>query len=398
MIELHKGAVQRVMLAAQGLLTPFQKTPHKRDILNVIQRMGYLQIDSIQAVHRTQYLVLWSRLGNYNPAWLDDLHVAGELFEYTAHALCYLPIEDYPIFRGLMLNDDSVGNHWRDWASNHSQVVDHVIEVIRNQGPVCSGDFDAPAISTGWGNVKQEKLALIRMWSAGELMVPYRRNFRRYFDLRERVLPDWDDRDALGKESAIQLLVEKAVKALGIANEDWVAEYYYLKKTGLTEILSNMANNEVVVPVKVRGWDQQFYYHKNNQHLIDQVVEENLSPSGTTFLSPFDPLISDRNRVEVLFDFKYRFEAYTPVKDRQFGYYCLPILHQGQLVGRLDPKAHRKEDLMEVKHIFLEPGVIIGEGLVSGLIAALSNFTEWHGLSEWTVTASTPTELMEAIS
>ena len=398
MTELKKGVVQRVMLAAQGLVTVPEGKPHKQDILKWIRRMGYLQIDSIQAVNRSQYLVLWSRLGNYDPAWLDEVHTDGDLFEYTAHALCYLSIEDYPIFRGLMLYDDSVGNHWRDWASNHPQVVDHVREVIHNQGPVCSSDFDAPAISTGWGSVKEEKLALIRMWSAGELMVPYRRNFRRYFDLRERVLPDWDDRDALGKESAIKLLVEKAIKALGIANEDWNANYYYLRKTGLSEILSNLVVDEVVVPVNVKGWDQQFYCHASHQHLIDQVIRGDLSPTGTTLLSPFDPLISDRSRAEALFDFKYRFEAYTPVSDRQFGYYCLPILHRGQLVGRLDAKAHRKENMMEIKHIFLEPGVSIDESLVSGLKEAFSNFTDWHKLSEWTIKQATPTELLEAIA
>ncbi len=398
MTELDKGVVQKVMLAAQDLLKPFPEAPHKRDILPVIRSMGYLQIDSIQAVHRSQYLVLWSRLGNYDPGWLDEIHAAGELFEYTSHALCYLPIEDYPIFRGLMLYDDSVGNHWRDWATKHPQIVDHVRDVIKSQGPVCSTDFDAPAVSTGWGSVKKEKLALIRMWSAGELMVPYRRNFRRYFDLRERVLPDWDDRDALDKESAAKLLVEKAVIALGVANEDWIADYYYLKKTGLSEILSDLAINKVVMPVKVKGWDQPFYYHKCHQNLIDQAVDRDLPTSGTTLLSPFDPLISDRNRAEVLFDFKYRFEAYTPAKDRQFGYYCLPILHQGKLVGRIDPKAHRKENLMEIKHIFLEPDIKIGKSLVSGLKAALSRFTDWHGLSEWTVTASSPSELLEVIS
>jgi uncharacterized protein len=125
-MHLTEITVRSAMLAALGLLTAPATPPSKSALLDGIRNMGYLQIDTIQAVRRSQYLVLWSRFGNYEPAWLDELHASGLLFEYYAHALCYLPIEDYPIFRGLILHDDHTGNGWGDWAEAHQDIIQHV--------------------------------------------------------------------------------------------------------------------------------------------------------------------------------------------------------------------------------------------------------------------------------
>jgi uncharacterized protein YcaQ len=253
---LTQEAVRSAILAAQGLLFPLESKATKDDVLSVISRMGYLQIDTIRAVHRSHHLVLWSRLENdYQPNWLGEIHAEGGLFEYYAHALCCLPIEDYPIFRGMMLYDDRTGNHWRDWAEENPEVVARVREVIGDRGPVCSADFDSETISTGWGDIKAEKLALSRMFSSGELMVPYRKNFHRYYDLRERVLPDWDDGQALDFESARKALLLKTVSALGVAREDWAAPYYYFPKTGLPDVLGELVVQGKLEQVQVEGWE-----------------------------------------------------------------------------------------------------------------------------------------------
>jgi len=328
---------------------------------------------------------------------LDEVHAEGHLFEYYAHALCYLPIEDYRIFRGRILHDGRIGNGWQKWAEDHPEVVKHVRSVILDKGPVCSADFNSQTISSGWGSVKREKLALQRMFSTGDLMVPYRRNFRRYYDLRERVLPEWNDADALSAQAATEALVLKAVYALGVGRLDWVASYYYLPKTGLEEILAMFVKKELLYPVQVEGWDTPAYVHPDQWSLVAACAAGDMVPSQTILLSPFDPLIADRDRALTLFGFDYRMESYTPAKDRQYGYFSLPILYHDQLAGRLDPKAHRNEGRMEIKNIYLEPGVAVESEFVNALKTTLENFTRWHGLKALDIKTAQPAELLEAL-
>lgn len=398
MKHLTPEIVRIVQLAALGLLTPPSKPTDKHDILDLIREMGYLQIDTIQAVRRSQYLVLWSRLGHYSTGWLDELHAEGHLFEYYAHALCYLLIEDYPIFRGMMLYDENTGNNWHRWADYHLEVVDHVRKVIEERGPVCSSDFESETLQTGWGDMKQEKMALERLFSAGELMVQYRKKFRRYYNFRERVLPNWDDEQALDKKAARQSLLMKTVHALGIAREDWVAPYYYFKKNGIAETLSKLADDGRLQRVQVEGWEKLAFVHHDQLGLVEAALNGALEPTHTTLLSPFDPLISDRDRALALFGFEYKMESYVPAKDRIYGYFSLPILYHGRLVGRLDPKAHRKEKRMEIKMIILEPGMVIEEQFIHELKQTLADFTRWHGMETLEISETKPADLLEALN
>ena len=397
-MELTQKAVRQSMLAAQGLLSKPEKLPVKDDVLPLIRRMGYLQIDTIQAVRRSHHLVLWSRLGQINPLWLYEVHREGELFEYYAHALCYLPIEDYPVYRGLILFDERTGNGWKKWGDKNKDIIEEVRSIVEEKGPVTSADFDSKTLSTGWGDVKKEKMALSRMFATGDLMVAYRDNFRRYFDLRERILPDWKDEDALDRKSACEALLVKAVRALGVAREDWVAPYYHMLKTGIPELLNDLVNEGKLEQVSVVGWDQPAYIHPENLELAESAKAGKLTPSHTTLLSPFDPLVSDRDRALALFDFDYKMESFVPAKDRVYGYFCLPILYNGRLIGRLDPKAHRKEKRMEIKNIYLEPGIEITEDMVRTLRATLNDFAEWHEMESLEIITSDPPELKEALN
>jgi hypothetical protein len=396
-MTLTQETVRTAMLAAQGLLSPPQKPATKSDILPIINRMGYLQIDTIQAVRRSQNLVLWSRLGDYDVDWLDQLHVEGHLFEYYAHALCYLPIEDYPLFRGMILYDERTGNGWQKWADQHPEVIQQVLSIVREKGHVSSMDFESETISTGWGAAKHEKIALNRLFTLGELMVSHRDTFRRYYDLRERVLPEWDDANALDVETGHQLILLKTIRALGVAREDWVAPYYYRLKTGLPAVLAGLVAEGKLHQTAVDGWDAPVYIHPGNLATVEAAAAGDLMPTYTTLLSPFDPLVSDRDRALALFDFDYRMESYTPVKDRKYGYFCLPILHKGRLVGRLDPKAHRKEKRMEIKKVYLEPGVKSDEDLVGALRETLTKFTAWHEMESLEIKETEPAELREAL-
>lgn len=397
-MQMTPEAVRLVMLAAQGLLTPPSTTATKADLLPVIRRMGYLQIDTIHVVQRSQNLVLWSRLGDYDPDWLDEVHAAGQLFEYYAHALCYIPTEYYPTFRGRGLHDKRVGRYWRGWAEKHQELLARVLEEVRENGPLSSMDFESERIETGWGGVKNERLALDRLMVTGELMVSHRENFRRYFDLRERVLPEWDDADAQDLETVRDELALMAVRALGAARVEWVANYYYLLKTGMAKRLERLTAEGRLDRVEVEAWDQPVYIHPDRLALAEQALAGELTANYTTLLSPFDPLISDRDRALALFNFDYRLESYTPAKDRQYGFFCLPILHQGRLVGRLDPKAHRKQKRMEVKALYLEPEVTLNDELLAGLKQTLDQFTAWHGLDTLEITEANPADLLEVLA
>ena len=397
MKKITKDIVRKSMLGAQGLLTGPEKPAAKDDLLPIIRRMGYLQIDTIQAVRRSQYLVLWSRLGLFNPSWLEKCHNEGALFEYYAHALCYLPIEDYPIYRGLILYDKRTGNGWKKWGDQNPKIIDEVRSIVEEKGPVTSSDFDSKTFSTGWGVIKKEKMALNRMFATGELMVAYRDNFRRYFDLRERILPEWKDEDALDFKSARQALLLKTVRALGVAKENWVAPYFYLLKTGIPQMLTELVNQGQLDQVNVEGWDQPAYIHPDNREMVESVIGKGSTPTYSTFLSPFDPLVSDRERALDLFNFDYKMESFTPARDRKYGYYCLPILYKGDLIGRLDPKAHRNDKKMEIKNIYLEPGIDLTQDLIETIKTTLVNFTRWHGMEQIEIKASDPPKLQGAL-
>ncbi|MDT8382214.1 MAG: crosslink repair DNA glycosylase YcaQ family protein [Brevefilum sp.] len=397
MNKITKDAVRRSMLGAQGLLTGPEKPASKDDLLPIIRQMGYLQIDTIQAVRRSQFLVLWSRLGQIESNWLDEIYKEVSLFEYYAHALCYLPIEDYPIYRGMILYDERTGNGWKKWGDQNLKIIDEVRSIIEEKGPVTSSDFDSRTFFTGWGDIKKEKMALNRMFATGEVMVSHRDNFRRYFDLRERILPEWQDEDALDLNSARQALLLKAVRALGVAKEDWIAPYFYLLKTGIPQELTQLVDQGQLDQVAVEGWGQPAYIHPDNREMVESVIENDAAPTHSTFLSPFDPLVSDRERALDLFNFDYKMESFTPAKDRKYGYFCLPILYKGNLIGRLDPKTHRKDKKMAVKKIYLEPGVDLTQELIDTIKNTLVSFTNWHGMETIEINASDPPELQEAL-
>jgi len=397
LILLSQEEVRHALLAAQGLSSPPKNQPTKDDIFAIIAMMGYLQIDTIQAVRRSHYLVLWSRLRAYDPIWLDEIYSDRKLFEYYAHALCYIPMPDYPIYRGLMLSDEKPRRGWKKWADQHPESIERVLTVISEHGPISSLDFRTDTIPHGWGNIKNEKLALNYLFEMGELMVTHREKFRRFFDLRERVLPERDDADALDLPSALEALVLKAIYGLGVAREDWIAPYFFLQKKPIPDILTKLLSENRIVQARVEGWETPVYLHRDRLELVDAISKAEINPTLTTLLSAFDPVVSDRDRTLTLFNFNYRLEAYTPAKDRVYGYFSLPILHKGQLIGRLDPKAHRKKKLMEIKKIIIEPGVKVDQSLIGGLKNTLVDFTAWHQMTRLEITETDPQELREAL-
>ncbi len=387
-----------MLLGAQGLASAPERAT-KDDVRETIRRMGVLQIDSISVVARSPYLVLWSRLGSYEPRWLDELLAEGALFEYWSHAACFIPIEDYGLYRRLMLEG---GEKTRSWMQAHHEEIQHVMERISKNGPVRSAEFArAEGRAGGWWEWKPEKRALEHLFAAGELMISRRENFHRVYDLRERVLanalPGWEDALAPNEQEVRRALALKAVRALGVAVVRWVPDYFRTPKKGVGVLLEELADEGSLVRATIEDFDEPAYVHPDNARMTEKILSGRLQPSVTTLLSPFDPVIWDRPRASELFGFDYKIEVYTPAARRRYGYYSLPILHDSALVGRLDAKAHRKQKTFEVKAIHLEPGVPVSDGLVAGIAGALRGCAQWHGTPQVLVRRSDPPGLAEVL-
>jgi uncharacterized protein len=391
-IQFSIETARELLLAAQGLDAE-PKRATKDDVRETIRRMGVLQIDSISVVARSPYLVLWSRLGFYEPAWLDELLAEGALFEYWSHAACFVPIEDYGLYRRLML---AKTEKTRVWMEAHPDALEHVLGRIREQGPVRAAEFArTDGKAGGWWEWKPEKRALEHLFAAGELMISRRENFHRVYDLRERVLanalPDWEDALAPNEQEVRRTLALKAVRALGVAPARWIPDYFRTPKKGAAGLLEELADEGELVRAGIEG--EPAYVHPDNARLAEKILSGELRSSVTTLLSPFDPVVWDRARALELFDFEYKIEVYTPAARRRYGYYSLPILHDGVLVGRLDAKAHRKQGTFEIKAIHLEPNTPVNDDLISGLSGALRDCAGWHGTPEVLVRRSDPSEL-----
>ncbi|WP_215777200.1 winged helix-turn-helix domain-containing protein [Paludibacterium sp. B53371] len=381
-LHLSRQAARHLHLSAQGLLNPPRRRATRADVLACIRRMALLQIDTINVVARSPYLVLFSRLGHYQPAWLDELLAEGALFEYWAHEACFIPIEDYGLLRHRMLDATSLG--WKcpkDWLARHGTEIEALLSRMRQQGPLRSADFARQhGTGSGWWDWKPEKRHLEVLFAQGRVMVRARHNFQRIYDLAERVLPQWNDaRDLPTPEQARQTMLQQSCRALGIIRAGWLSDYYRIKGGRHEALLHHWADQGELIPVRVEGWQQDAFVHASLAPELARAEAGSLKAGATAVLSPFDPVVWDRKRARELFDFDYRIECYTPAARRQYGYFALPILHRGKLIGRLDAKAHRQQGIFEIRRFHLEPGVRVSQRLLKDLGQTLHKLADWHG-------------------
>ncbi|AQQ39270.1 MULTISPECIES: winged helix-turn-helix domain-containing protein [Burkholderia] len=401
MLTLSPAAARALHLAAQGLLTPPRRKATKSDVLDTIRRMAQLQIDTIHVVARSPYLVLFSRLGDFSPQWLDEHLAEARLFEYWSHEACFLPIEQFGLMRYKMLDPSGMG--WKyaaEWHAQNRPEIERLLARIRAEGPVRSADFarEDGVKGNGWWDRKPEKRHLEVLFTTGDLMVSERRNFQRVYDVRERVLPGWDDtRDLPPREAVLPTLLDYTCRALGVVRADWVADYYRLPRRSYRAELERLAETGDLIPVQIDDWKEPAYVHRSLDAWLPAAAADTLRSTVTTLLSPFDPVVWDRRRASTLFGFDYTIECYTPEHKRRYGYFCLPVLHRGRLVGRVDAKAHRTLGTFELKAVHVEPGVRFGTGLAADVAKAVKKLAAWHGTPEVTVRHAPP-ELVKALA
>ncbi|MET0982180.1 MAG: crosslink repair DNA glycosylase YcaQ family protein, partial [Telluria sp.] len=317
----------------------------------------------------------------------------GALFEYWAHEACFVPIEDYALLRHRMLDPAAMG--WKysaTWMRERADDVAAVLAHIRTKGPARSSDFErSDGQAGGWWEWKPEKRSLEVLFTSGALMIARRHNFQRVYDLAERVLPGWDDARMPHLAEVRRRFALQAVRALGIARAGWIPDYHRTRRPHVA--LAPLVEEGLLLRARVEGWDEPVYIHPDHAALARQAAAGELRPTLTTILSPFDPVVWDRRRALELFGFDYRLECYTPAARRRYGYFTLPLLRRGMLVGRIDAKAHRRTGVFEVKAVFFEPGVRASGALLRDVAQALQRCAHWHGCPEVQVGRTEPAEL-----
>ena len=410
-------ALRTLALHAQGLAktTHGQRPPDADGLYELIKQIGCLQIDTLQVVHRSQYLTLWSRLGSYDTTVLDGL-LSGNgvaenrrLFEYWLHAACLIPIEYYRHSMPQMRQRREGRVGWRrDWARDpeNAMLVEQTLDHIRDNGPVRVSDFDNPekGKGAGWWEWKPAKRALEHLYDCGHLTIADRVRFQRVYDLAERVLPSHTDTTEPDLEESHRYLLEGAMMSLGVSRPMQVCDYIHMKRTVARPYIEELVSNGTFVEIQGRLLDGEvstLVVHRDRLSELEMAAGGEITSDRTTFLSPFDNLFWAKDRDVEFWGFRQILEAYKPAPKRDWGYFCLPILFRSDLVGRFDPSLDRKAGVLRLKRLYLEPGVEPGEELVSHVAGAMRDFLAFHKATELVVEESTPSDfgrkLMAAI-
>jgi len=352
---LSTRAVRRLALCRAGLLKPeWTGMPQRatgrgkraRDAAHrVIRRFGFLQLDTVSiAGARSHSIVLHSRLDGFDPELAEELLQPGEpIFEYWGHEASWIPIELYPVFA---FRRAEFQHHpwWGDLVGQHPQVAADLLQRIRDDGPLRSIDMEGGG-SRGWWDLKIAKKVATALWSSGELAIGERRAFQRTYDLVERVIPDRWREEIVAKDRAMEILVLRALSGHGWATTGTIAQTFRLAQADVVAALNRLVESNEVTPCALvvdprrasRGW-----IRPTDLELAARLEKLRPRRDRGVLLSPFDPLLWDRNRVRQLFGFHQVLEIFKPAAQRTYGYYCLPVLAGEHLVARFDLKADRK--------------------------------------------------------
>jgi uncharacterized protein YcaQ len=378
--SLSAAQARRIALAAQGFDRPRPGAPAgPGDLRRTLARLGLLQIDSVNVLVRAHYLPLFSRLGPYDPGLLDRAAYGGRrrtLFEYWGHEASLLPVGLHPLFRWRMARaargQEMYGRLAR-WGQRRAVYLQSVLDEVTARGPLAASELSSGGRGRGsWWGWSDGKAALEWLFWAGRLTTARRRVFERVYDLPERVLPPAVlAAPTPPEEEAQRALLRLAARALGVATERDLRDYFRLDVLDARRRLAELVEAGALRPVTVEGWEQPAYLHPDAR--LPRAVE------ARAVLAPFDPLVWERARTERLFDFHYRISIYTPAHLRTHGYYVLPFLLGDRLVGRVDLKADRSAGVLRVQAAHAEPGTD-RVAVARALREELEDMARWLGL------------------
>ena len=405
LVQVRRLAIMRQHLAGKQL------PANARGIMNVVRDLGCLQIDPISAVARSPYLVLWSRLGAYDPAHLHTLLWRDrKLFEYWAHCASIVLTEDFPIHSWLMRNhatDDSLwSNRVRQWLKDNRALLRALMTQIRRHGPIASRELEeggaAPRawISTGWTSGRNVSRMLDFLWMQGKIMVAGREGLQKTWDLAERCLPEWTPREKWSEREMVRAAAQKSLRALGVATARQISQHYVRGRyPNLQNELDELEAEERIERVQIveegAPWRGEWYIHTDDLPRLDRLAQE--WEPRTTLLSPFDNLICDRARTRLLFGFDYTMEIYVPADKRKYGYYVLPILHGDALIGRVDSKMDRQQNRLQINAVYAEPDAPRTKRAARAIAGAIEELGTFLGASEITGNGHMPAAWKETL-
>ncbi len=396
----------QLRLKRQGLLDPPPATCTKQTLVKRLHTLGQVQVDPMQVVGRAEHLTFWSRLPAFRPSMLDHLYApTPRAFEYFTRAAALVPMDVYPLVASVMRRPHK-GHYWPRWAvewvDEHPAVADRVLKAIEATGPMSSREFpDDGSRRKGWGGAKQTKHAMDALWGIGKLMVCARRNGEKVYDLTERVLPPDITVDHLDERERIAQLLERALNAYGVTSPKELAEAYGSvswpadRKLSAADVLK-MAAEQGWPTINIEGTDEPWICDRAGRRSMGRDIKT--SSRRMTLLGPFDPAVIHRKVLAQLTGFKYVFEAYTPAIKRRYGPYTMPILWSDQLIGRVDAKFVRKQAMLMINGIWLEPGVNASVDLARALAQMLRGFADFLGASAIELRQATPATLSKRLN
>jgi uncharacterized protein YcaQ len=377
---------RRIALLAQGFGKRPKSRPSTDAILGCVERLGVVQLDSVNVVCRAHYLPLLARLGAYDRDLIDTAAWSPprRLFEYWGHEASFLPVAMQPLFRWRMARAETGRGMWSGIARfgrERRAYVEEVLKTVAESGPLRPADLPSPTRARGgWWERSDAKRALEWLFWAGKVTTASRRHFARLYDLPERVLPaDVIHAPTPSEEDAHRELLRIAGRALGIATADDLCDYFRLARKDAQPRLDDLVEDGALAPALVEGWTKPAFLDANAKANANLGTKPRRPLQAAALLAPFDPLVWYRPRAHRLFDFHYRIGIYTPAHARTHGYYVLPFLSDGRLVGRVDLKAERTKGVLEVKSAHVEDGAD-PEAIAPALGVELTRLGGWLGL------------------
>lgn len=388
MKSLSLDQARRIALAAQGFDNRHRgSTPNWGAIARTIDKLHVLQIDSVNVLVRSHYLPLFARLGNYDRAVLDKRSLNTKnrhLFECWAHEASLVPMELHPLMRWRMHRaraGDGIYHSMDRFAREEPEFLKSTLAFVEKNGPTRVRDVpEGGRGDGGWWGWSKGKMALETLFDHGLVTTSRRDGFERIYDIPERVIPaEVLARETPPEREVFRQLMAMGGAALGIGTEIDLRDYFRLPVADAKTALADCLADGSLIEVEVKGWKAPAYMHRD--------AKRPREAGGIALLSPFDPLVWNRERAERLFGFHYRIELYTPQEKRKFGYYVLPFLHHDKMAGRLCLKADRENNALLVNASYHEPDADPAE-TARALAPELRLMAEWLGLAEVKVARS----------
>lgn len=381
---------RKLVLLSQRLPPIQQKGNALAATLSAIEHLGYVQIDTISAIQRAHHHTLWNRNTKYKNEHLRDLMANKSIFEYWSHAAAYLPMKEFRF--SLPRKMAIASGEQRHWYTKDKKMMERVLHRIASEGPLMAKDFENKGKKLGDWQTKPAKQALENLYMQGKLMIRYRKNFHKVYDLTERVLPNAIDISIPTPDEHAQFLIISFLRAHGIAKANEMGYLLKNMKTHIDSALNDLCVQGKVQPLMVGN--EVYYALTTSLELLNRP----LMRSKCKIISPFDNLIIQRKRISHLFGFDYVLECYVPEAKRKFGYFVLPILWNGKFVARMDCKADRKTSVLHVHQMFLEPNIVKTDRFLAAFIKELDAFMHFNACTRINIHKSTPDNLKMEIT